>query len=267
VLATLLWAIWLAPAAAFAVPERGLRPRFRLDVGVRLLGVPSGRWNLEQKTFGVGLTFLPVGWLALQSAVEASSTELTARRLDADPFQVRTRMDAARTWGFSHAISVRTHLFRPGRLEAFGEIRWMPGYDSLRILELILDPGRMNLSSFGRLDSLLRARFAWWQAAAGARVGCKLGPLDMWLDGGAMWARIALHWALSDRAMALGRMAAPDQNMDGDGNFIIHEEKPFARFGLRLDLPGPFFLNCSGIAVPTSHGMAHGLTLGASWTP
>lgn len=248
-------------------PRSHRPPLLRVELGLRWLGVPAGRWSLEQRSFAAGVVLQPARWLVLRSALEVSATEISARRLHADPFQVRTRLDAESRWGLAHAISIRTHRFAPGRLEAFGEVRWMPGTSALRILQLVLEPGALDLADFGRLEDLARARFAWWQAAMGARIGVRTGPLDAFLDAGAIWVRIGLRYALRERALALGRLAAPDADIDPDGRTTIEEGQPFARAGLKLDLPGPFALLGTGTAVPTRHGLAHGVTLSATWAP
>lgn len=259
-----------ALAAALATPlahAGSPPPVLRVELGFRWLRVPAGRWTLEQRSFAAGVILQPVRWLVLRSALETSDTEIGARKLPADPFQVRTRLDARSSWGFAHGLSVRTHQFAPGRLEAFGEVRWMPGTSPLRILELILNPGAVDLAELGRLADLARARYAWWQAAMGARLGLRTGPLDMFLDAGAIWVRIGLRYALKEQGLALGRLAAPDTPIDSSGRFTIEEGQPFARAGLRLDLPGPFGLMGTGTAVPTRHGLAHGITVSASWAP
>lgn len=269
----LAFALTLAPTFAVAAPvgkpahRRHHRPPplVRVEVGARWLGAPAGRWNLEQRSFGAGVSIQPQRWLVLRSAIEVSTTQIEARKLHADPFQVRTRLDARRSWGFSHALSVRTHQFGAARLEMFGEVRWMPGTSALRILQLVLDPGAFDLALLGRLSDLARARFSWWQGAAGARFGVRTGPVDAWIDAGALWVRLGLRYTLREQALALGRLAAPDGRVDSQGNFSIQEGQPFARAGLRLDLPGPVMLTGTGTAIPTRHGVAHGVTIGASW--
>jgi hypothetical protein len=54
--------------------------------------------------------------------------------------------------------------------------------------------------------------------------------------------------------------------IDPQGSFSIEEGQPFARAGLRVDLPGPVTLSGTGMAIPTRHGLTHGLTVGASFT-
>jgi hypothetical protein len=271
-LATLTSPVFAAPpdvAGVTAAPtrERGGPPLLRLELSFRWLDVPAGRWNLEQSSFGAGVVLQPARWIALRSALETSATEIYARKLEAEPFQVRARLDAQSRWGLSHALSVRTHRFGPARLEAFGEMRWMPGTSALRILQLILMPNGLDLRDYGRLDQLARARFAWWQASMGARFGVSAGRVDAFVDAGALWVRIGLRYALRERALALGRLVAPDTEIDADGRFTIEEGQPFARAGLRLDLPGPFGLSGTGTAVPTKHGIAHGITFAATWAP
>lgn len=256
-----------APARATTARRSHGPPLLRIELGVRWLGVPAGRWTLEQHSFGAGVVVQPVRWLMLRSALEASTTEITARKLQAEPFRVRARLDAQSRWGFAHSLAVRTHRFAPARLEAFGEVRWMPGTSALRILQLILEPGALDLRDYGALDELARARFAWWQAAMGARLGVTAGRVDAFLDAGALWVRIGLRYALRERALALGRLVAPETDIDGEGRYTIEEGQPFARAGLRVDLPGPFGILGTGIAVPTRRGIAHGLTLAATWAP
>lgn len=256
-----------APAAAAPATRSHRPPLLRLELGFRWLAVPAGRFSLEQRGFGAGVVLQPVRWLVLRSALETSATEIGARRLGAEPFQVRARLDARSRWGLAHSLSVRTHRFAPARLEAFGEVRWMPGTSALRILQLILVADGMDLRDYAALDDLAAARFAWWQAAMGARVGVTAGPVDAFLDAGAVWVRIALRYELRERALALGRLAAPDATIDGDGRFTIEEGQPFARAGLRIDLPGPFGLQGTGTAVPTRRGLAHELTLSATFAP
>jgi hypothetical protein len=256
-----------APVAAAPARRSHGPPLLRIELGFRWLGVPAGPWTLEQRSFGAGVVVQPVRWLVLRSALETSATEIFARKLGAEPFQVRARLDARSRWGLAHSLSVRTHRFAPARLEAFGEVRWMPGTSALRILQLILEPGGLDLRDFGDLDELAAARFAWWQAAMGARLGVTAGPVDAFLDAGALWVRIGLRYALRERALALGRLAAPDATIDADGRFTIEEGQPFARAGLRIDLPGPFGIRGTGTAVPTRRGLAHELTLSATFAP
>ena len=264
-LVLLALAVTTAPTTAGAAPGDEQPPLVRIELEGRWLGAPAGRLRLEQHSIGAGVSLQPVSWLVLHSGIEASSTEIGARKLAADPFKVRTRLDARRSWGFAHALSVRTHEFGAVHLDAFGEVRWMPGTSALRILQLILEPGSLDLSELGRLSELARARFSWWQAAMGARLGVRTGPLDAWVDAGALWVRVGLRYLLRERALALGRLAAPDANIDSGGRFAINEGQPFARLGLRLDLPGMVQLTGTGTAVPTRRGLAHGVTLGASW--
>jgi len=238
--------------------------RVRLTPSVRSLSIPAGDFSLEQRSIGAGVAIEPTDWIAFETGLERSTTELAARDLDVRPFEVQTRLAVENRWGFFHALEIRTHDFGRARLAWFGEMRWMPGSARAQIRGVVLDPLGLDLSVFGRLADLLGARLAWWQTAMGARAAIGWGPLDVWIDGGATWVHLWLRYGLTSDGRALGAaMAGGD--VDARGVFVVDEAQPFARGGVRIALPGPFELRGTAGAVPTRRGLASAAFAGLSW--
>jgi hypothetical protein len=255
----------LCASLLVAASPAAARERARLGASIRSLSIPAGAFALEQRSSGVSLAVAPAAWISMESGLERSTTELVARDLQVRPLELRTRLDVERRWGFFHSIVLRTHRFPPGRLEAFGDLRWMPGSAAARIQDLVLHPLDLDLSAFGSLADLIGARLAWWQTAMGARLAVRVGPLDAWLDGGATWVHLELHYALTAKGRDLGEKVAPDGGFDGDGGFVVEEAQPFARLGALLRLPGPFELRGFAGAVPTKRGLAAAVGAGVAW--
>jgi hypothetical protein len=163
-------------------------------------------------------------------------------------------------------VRIRTHRWGPVRLEAFGEVRYMPGWEHMRILELLVKLAGLDLGRMPDPAGLAEAKLAWWQAAAGARLGVRTGPFDATLDAGALWARLALAYSLLERGRVLQELVADGAEMDPDGRLVIEQHRPFARLTLSVTPVEGLSLEASAAGVPTSHGMAHGLTLGMRWS-